>query len=162
MKPGIVDEMGPAKFLRIIAFVLVVDLVFGCGACVACSMAGAQSITALERDERAPFAGMLILDDELVAWRREIERLRFELVLLQQRADALRVSDAELAAVRERAGAERLALRERLWTERAATLTRERDEARAHRGPRWWQRGALWLPVGIVVGLVTGAVLVAR
>lgn len=141
----------------ILASILV--LFVGCGAALAHAQDPAPRIVALDAGEAAPFEGMLIPDDELIAWRREIERLRNELVLIQQRADALRAADAVLADARSRAGDERLALREALWTERATDLTRERDEARAQRGPRWWQRGALWLPVGIVAGIVGGALL---
>lgn len=140
-----------------------VALFVALSSCLACvPHCHGQDIVALDATEPAPFTGMLIPDDELIAWRREIERLRFELLLLQQRADAMRVADAALSAAHVAAGTERLELRERLWTERATELTRERNAARARQGPRWWQRGSLWLPVGLVVGLIAGVVAGSR
>lgn len=153
--------MTSSRRAALVFLVALFALFVGCGVSLVHAQGGPR-IVALEDHEAAPFAGMLIPDDELVAWRREIERLRFELVLIQQRADALRAADATLAEASRRVGDERLALREELWTERATSLTRERDEARSRQGPRWWQRGSLWFPVGLAVGAVIGVVAATR
>lgn len=146
-----------------LVFLVTTFVIFtGCAASLAGAQAPRLRIVALDSGTPAPYAGMLVPDDELVAWRREIERLRFEVELARQRADALRAADAVLAEARARAGDERLALSTELWTRRAADLTRERDEARAKRGPRWWQRGALWLPIGFIVGGSVVAIVEAR
>lgn len=120
----------------------------------------AQDVAALEIGQPAPFTGFLLPDEDLLAWRREIERLRFEVRLIDERCIALRRADDELDAARATASEERTALSDRLWSERTADLIRERDAARAKEGPRWWQRGALWLPIGLVVGLVTGVIVI--
>jgi hypothetical protein len=140
-------------------FVLGASLLFG-----TCEVHAqpAAPVTALEAGDTAPFRGMLLLDEDLLAWRREIERLRFEVQLVDQRCEALRSADDELDLARATAAAERQALQDRLWSERVADLIRDRDAAREREGPRWWQRGALWLPIGLVVGLVTGIVVIAR
>lgn len=127
-----------------------------------CNAKAQDDIVALERADPAPFAGMLVPDDVLMAWRHEIERLRFELDLTTRRNADVSAADAALCAARIEALEDTIELRERLWNERAAELTVERDRARAERGPRWWQRGGFWLPVGVVIGAVTTAVIATR
>lgn len=142
----------PVQFVMIM--VVVIAGILLTGTCLA-----RAQVTPLEAGASAPRAGMLIPDDRLIAWRHEIERLRFELQLATERCAMLRAADDQLDAARQLAADEQAALRERLWGDRVRELTEERNQARARQGPRWWQRGAVWLPVGLVAGLVTGLVL---
>lgn len=144
----------PLQFVAVMTVVIISVLVTGT------CLARAQ-VTALEVGAPAPYQGMLVPDERLIAWRREIERLRFELQLATERCAMLRAADTQLDAARELAARQQADLRERLWGDRVRTLTEERNEARAKQGPRWWQRGAVWLPVGLVVGIVAG-VIIAR
>lgn len=112
------------------------------------------SIVALDQGERAPRAGMLIPQSDLVTWRLEIESLRYEL-------EAVRDLHRDQARVRQELCLERLDLRdeaqearEALWRERAAELGAQVREAReaareaAERG--WWEHPALWASIGVV------------
>lgn len=111
-------------------------------------------IVALDQGEKAPRAGMLIGQDDLVAWRLEIERLRYELDAVKDlHRDQTRVRH-ELCLERIDAREEAQEVREELWRKRAAELGAQVKEARAaareaaKRG--WWEHPALWASVGVV------------
>lgn len=113
------------------------------------------AFVALEAGQPAPHAGLLILDDVAVRWRQEIERLRFEIGLNEQRIASMRLAHDEAIAAHEEASRARLALHDELWGQRATDLReaaeqarRERDEARRREGPRWYQRPGLWFALG--------------
>lgn len=120
-------------------------------------------IVDLDANDRAPRAGMLIDDDDLVAWRHEIERLRYELGAHQSLAIAtcdLRVHEEVL---RTTAASAELALHESLWTARVVELTAQLATARDREGPAWYEQPVLWTIVGAVlggavVGVIAGAV----
>lgn len=120
-------------------------------------------IVALDANERAPRDGMLIDDDDLVAWRHEIERLRYELgahVSLAAATCDLRVHEEQS---RTGAAQAEMALHESLWTARAQELTTALATARGREGPAWYEQPVLWTIVGAilggaVVGVIAGAV----
>lgn len=109
-------------------------------------------ILALEAGERAPRAGMLIADDDLALWRREIERLTYRLAATV----ALDAQTLELRLDQERARAaaaeERATLRDELWRTRAEELGRSLTESRGREGPRWFEQPMLWTVVGAILG----------
>lgn len=119
-------------------------------------------IVALERGDRAPSAGMLILDADLVAWRHRIERLTFELHAERVTNAAICESRIEQERLRLAAAEDRLELRERLWGEEATRLAGELATAReaANAGPDFLEHPLLWFGAGVLVtGL--GAVAIA-
>lgn len=116
--------------------------------------AAEASIVALDQGEKAPRAGMLIGQEDLVTWRLEIERLRYELDAVKDlHLDQTRVRK-ELCLERIDAREEAQRVREELWRERAAELGAQVKEARAaaraaaKRG--WWEHPALWASVGVI------------
>lgn len=119
-------------------------------------------ILALDAGERAPHDGMLIADEDLVAWRQAIERLTFQLAALREldaRTLALRL-DEERA--RTRAAEERVTLRDELWRDRAQELATALSAAQAQRGPAWYEQPLLWVVVGAILGgAVVGLVAAA-
>lgn len=109
-------------------------------------------ILALDAGDRAPRAGMLIEDADLVLWRQTIERLTFQLAALREldaRTLALRL-DEERA--RTRAAEERTALRDELWRARAEEISAALSASRGREGPAWYEQPLLWLVVGAVLG----------
>jgi hypothetical protein len=117
----------------------------------------------LDAGDRAPRAGMLIDDDDLVSWRQMIERLAYELGAQRSLATAtcdLRVHEETLRTAAARA---ELALRDGLWTSRVEELAAQLDQARGRQGPAWYEQPLLWTVVGAilggaVVGVIAGAV----
>lgn len=120
-------------------------------------------ILALDSGDRAPHAGMLIADEDLVAWRQAIERLTYRLVAtvaLDAQTCDLRVHED---ASRTAAATDRLTLHDELWTQRATDLSTALAESRSRQGPAWYEQPLLWVVVGAilggaVVGLIAGAV----
>ena len=106
-------------------------------------------IVALDQGERAPFAGMLVLDEDLVRWRHEIERLTFQLD--SERTLAAAVLDSRIAMERAntQAAESRLELHTELWRAEA-----ERLAAQAARQDEWWRSPVLWFSVGVLVAVV--------
>jgi hypothetical protein len=120
-------------------------------------------ILALDAGDRAPHAGMLILDDDLVAWRQTIERLAYRLgatIAMDAQTLSLRL-DQEHA--RTTACEERVSLRDELWRARATELGAALATSQAHANDRgFWESPLLWTIVGAVlggavVGLIAGA-----
>lgn len=120
-------------------------------------------VLALDAGDRAPHAGMLIGDDDLVVWRQAIERLQFQ--LQSERTVAAAVLEHKLAEERLRTAAatETLALHDRMWTDRVADLSRQLATAREHQGPAWYEQPGLWFGLGVlatVIAVVAAAALV--
>lgn len=122
-----------------------------------------SEILALDAGERAPHAGMLILDDDLEEWHRTIERLAYRLgatVAMDAQTLSLRL-DQEHA--RTTACEERVSLRDELWRARATELGAALATSQAHASDRgFWESPFLWTVVGVVlggavVGLIAGA-----
>lgn len=120
-------------------------------------------IVALERGDRAPSAGMLILDADLVAWRHRIERLTFELHAERVTAAAICESRIEQERLRLAAAEDRLELRERLWGDEASRLAAELVTAReeANAGPDFLEHPLLWFGTGFVVAALGGVAIAA-
>lgn len=113
-----------------------------------------HEILALDSGDRAPRDGMLINDEDLVAWRQRIEQLTFQLAALREldsRTLALRL-DEERA--RTGAATDRASLRDELWRQRAAELSASlaTAQAQAARGPAWYDAPILWTLIGAVLG----------
>lgn len=111
-------------------------------------------ILALEQGERAPRPGMLIGDEDLVAWRQTIERLSYQLAAERALAGQLLTARLEMERARTRAAEERLTLHETLWRQRAEELSRDLARARADSGPSWYESPILWFAGGVVVTVV--------
>jgi hypothetical protein len=118
-------------------------------------------IVALRLRQPAPFAGLLLEQEDLVRWRLEIESLRYRLTADHERAAAELQVHLDLGEQRLVAERARRALVEELWTQRAAELRGALDEAlrRAERGP--WEQPVLWLVIGLAVGAAAVAVAIA-
>lgn len=113
----------------------------------------------LETNDRAPHAGLLLLERTVVDWRQRIQLLERSLVIeataATERLDLERQAGADrLDAERQRRG-----LEVGLYRERVTSLARELEEARS--GPEWYESPILWFVVGFVLagaGAVAAAV----
>lgn len=106
---------------------------------------------ALERGGRAPWAGMLVRDEDLFELQSQVMRLRLTIEngrRLYQEAIAGRSALLEQA---QRAADERVELHTALWRSRAEELAAALEQARAREGAEWYEHPALWFAVGAVV-----------
>lgn len=121
---------------------------------------GDGEIVSLTERERAPFAGLLITQPDLVRWRLTIERLQYELdaerSLHQQVLDATRQMYEQRLTLRE----ERLTVIDGLWRARATELREAAQEALERAQREAWEHPVVWLAIGVAVG-VLGAVALA-
>ncbi|HEY5658350.1 MAG TPA: hypothetical protein VIY27_11240 [Myxococcota bacterium] len=121
--------------------------------------ASTGEIVALRLRQPAPFAGLLIEQEDLVRWRLEIDSLRFRLDAITERAARELVVHQELAAAQLDAERARRELVQRLWTERATELRSALDEALERAQREVWEHPVIWLCVGLAVG--AGGVAIA-
>lgn len=113
---------------------------------------------ALEANTRAPWAGMLVRDEDLFALQSAVMTSRLALDnthRLYLEALAGRTSLLETA---ERSCVDRVALHDTLWRERRDELATSLQEAqrRADAGPAWFVHPVTWL----IIGAIAGGVLV--
>jgi hypothetical protein len=106
-------------------------------------------IVALDEGARAPFAGLLIEEQDLVGWRLRIEQLEHRLTL--DVTTETRRCDVRLDLERERTRAvgDVATLRERLWRDRVGQLAGELRDAREDARPSWIESPLLWYVAGV-------------
>jgi len=123
------------------------------------SLPSAGEVLALDAGERAPHAGMLVLDDDLFALQSELAGARLRLTADAQLA--AQVLEARLAQERARttAAEERVQLHDGLWSGRQRELLERVALAERRAERQWWEHPALWVVIGLVVG-VAGVVAV--
>lgn len=111
---------------------------------------------ALERGDRAPWAGMLVRDEDLFGLQTRIVTLELELRNAATRYDEAIAGRAELVAAAVRAGDERVQLHTELWRARAEELARALEQSRSREGAAWYEHPALWFAVGAIVAGALG------
>jgi hypothetical protein len=114
---------------------------------------------ALDAGERAPWAGMLVRDDDLFGLQSALMTCRFTLASDQRLA--AQVLDARLEQERARTAAatESAALHDRLWSERADQLAAQVLAAQRSAERQWWESPPLWFAVGLVVATAAAVAL---
>lgn len=166
------DGGGGGDLMIAVAVVLLVLL----AALAWCGPAGAQVIpavpdvqlpevgetAALERGDRAPWAGMLVRDEDLFGLQSRTMQLELQLAnarTMYEEALAGRVTLLEAAG---RAADERVELHDTLWRDRARELGAALDASRAREGAEWYEHPALWFAIGaLVAGALSVGVAVA-
>lgn len=121
---------------------------------------GTGRIVALRLRQPAPFAGLLIEQDDLVRWRLEIEGLRFQLDAERRRAEAEEAVHQRLFDARLTAAGERLELVQTLWQSRATELRQSLDDALQRAQREVWEHPVLWLAIGLALGVIGTVVAV--
>ncbi len=117
---------------------------------------GAGQIVALRLRQPAPFAGLLIEQDDLVRWRLEIERLRFELDAERRRAAAELEVHRGLFERHLALSNDRLTLVQSLWEERATELQQSLQQALERAERDLWEQPGFSVAIGLAIGLVLG------
>ena len=112
---------------------------------------GEGEIAALRAGQRAPWAGLLIVQEDLVRWRLEIERLRFRLRVDVEALTARHGVELQLMEGRVTAERERTDLHDTLWQDRANGLA---AELAAERVTEWYEHPTLWYVLGAVTVVV--------
>lgn len=110
----------------------------------------------LDVGQRAPWAGMLLRDDDVFGLQTAVMQCRFSLATgerLQAQILEARVAQeqARTAAAVESAG-----LHDRLWQARADQLAQQLVAAQRSAERGWWESPALWFAVGLVVAAAAG------
>lgn len=109
---------------------------------------------ALERNDRAPWAGMLVRDEDLFGLQTQIVQLQMQATnAATLHAEILSGRTTLLAEAATRCD-ERVATVSGLWRERRDELARALAESREREGAAWYEHPALWFAIGAVV---TGA-----
>ena len=123
------------------------------------ALPSAGEVVALDQGDRAPHAGMLVLDEDLFSLQAGLAGARLRLAADAQLA--AQVLDARLAQERARttAAQERVQLHDGLWQDRQRELLVELAAARRRAERGWWESPPLWLVVGLVLGVVGVAVV---
>lgn len=111
---------------------------------------------ALEHGDRAPWAGMLVRDEDLFALQSQVMTLQLQLGNLRSLYDEALAGRARLLEAAGRAADERVELHTSLWRERAAELRTALEESRRREGPEWYEHPALWFAVGAVLAGALG------
>lgn len=115
-------------------------------------------IVALESGQRAPWAGLLIEQDDLARWRLTIDSLRFELRSERELSAARREVEIDLGRQRTLAAEQMLMVHEELWRGRVGQLSSsvldlQRQLTEEQRG-HWYDSPLLWFGLGIAVTVV--------
>lgn len=126
--------------------------------------AGADGeIIPLDEGQRAPWAGLLIEESDLVRWKLTIDQLRFRLdrdVQLEIEKSAIRV-----AAVQEKLvlAHESQLLREELYKSRMAdqdkTITAARQDAKDAAKRGFFEQPLLWFAAGVAIPIIAALAL---
>lgn len=110
---------------------------------------------ALDANGRAPWAGMLVRDDDLFALQSAVMTSRLALDNTHRLYLEALAGRAALLEAAERTCLERVALHDSLWRERRDEIARAYEKERG-RGISWYEHPALWFTIG---GLVVGAIV---
>lgn len=106
---------------------------------------------ALERTDRAPWAGMLVRDEDLFALQTQILQLQMQIQnATTLHAETLTGRAALLAEAAERC-TDRVDLVAGLWRERRDELAHSLEVSRSHEGAEWFEHPALWFALGAIV-----------
>lgn len=117
---------------------------------------------ALERGDRAPWAGMLVRDEDLFALQSEMMTTRLALENARRLFDEAIVGRSRLLTEAGAACEERVTTITALWRERRDELVAVLRDARAAAEPSWWEHPALWFALGVIVtGALTLGVVAA-
>jgi hypothetical protein len=116
-------------------------------------------ILAIDRGERAPWAGLLIEEADLVRWKLEIDRLRWRLDVdvkaEQAKADVQEKFYEKMAL----ADAERMQLKEAVYRDRIKDLgvshQRLVNALAKERETTFFEQPMLWFGLGVVVTIAT-------
>jgi len=132
-------------------------------ALVICATAHAQDLPdlgaaeALETGERAPWAGMLLRDDDVYQLQSGLMQCRFALASSGRLHEQLLDARLTMERARTAAAVESAALHERLWTARAEQLARELAAAQSSASS--WASPWLWGAIGLVVGVAASVAI---
>ncbi len=116
-----------------------------------------EEIIALEQNERAPHAGMLIADADLVGWRQLIERLQYRIDADRALFAGLMASRLAQEVARTHAAEERFGVHEQMWSDKATELATQLANLREETRPSIWTHPVLWFGIGVLVTVVTVA-----
>lgn len=111
---------------------------------------------ALERGDRAPWAGMLVRDQDLFALQSQVMTVGLALANARRLYDEAILGRDRLLVAAARASDERVALHTTLWRERVAELRTALEVSRQREGPAWYEHPALWFAIGVIA---TGALV---
>jgi hypothetical protein len=114
-------------------------------------------VQSLETGERAPWAGMLIGDDDLYTLQRDGRLCAAQLGMAERLRVELVDSHARIDAARQHAADETVALHDRMWAERVGQLSRELASARSDAST--WASPWLWGVIGLVVGVAAAVAI---
>jgi hypothetical protein len=151
-------------FLGLLTFVILLSTCEGRAQDVngAATLPEVGETVALERGDRAPWAGMLVRDEDLFALQSRIAILDLDLRNARTLYDEAIAGRAALLLEASRRCDERTETISGLWRERRDELLAVVAESRAREGPSWWEHPALWFAVGVIVtGALTLAVVAA-
>jgi hypothetical protein len=119
---------------------------------------------ALDPQERAPWAGMLVRDEDLQALQSHAFALELELRNARGRIDEVTAGRGRLLEEQARLCEERVQLHVGLWRDRAEEIAVQLEAARRRlaAGPEWYEHPATWFAIGgAVVGALVGAIAAA-
>lgn len=116
---------------------------------------------ALERADRAPWAGMLVRDEDLFALQSTVMTLGLSLTNARRLYDEALVGRATLLEAAGRACEERVTLHTSLWRERRDELAAALIESRRREGAQWYEHPALWFSIGVLVAGALGIAVVS-
>lgn len=109
----------------------------------------------LQKGARAPWTGILILQDDLVQWRFKIEALEFELQNVRQLHTSILKVEKELTERKIQIERERTTLIQELWKAQVEKLGKELQKTQEHllraQEIDWWEHPAFWLAIGVVI-----------
>ena len=114
----------------------------------------AQSVVALETGDRAPHAGMLVLDDDLYAQQRDLRLCGAERDQLLARIAATVASQQRIDDARDRAERQRVELHDGLWRQQVVAL-----QAQLAAASEPWRSAWLWGAIGLVVGVAASVAI---
>jgi hypothetical protein len=112
----------------------------------------------LDAGERAPHAGMLVLDDDLEALQSRLHLCLFDLHASDDLHHQVCDSLVAIEHARTTACADSAELHDRMWSERATQWAAQLAAAQRSAAREWWESPALWALVG---GAVVAAISVA-
>ncbi len=115
----------------------------------------------LELGQRAPWAGMLVRDDDLFGLQTAVMQCRFSLQTGERLSAQILEARVAQEQARTAAATESAALHDRLWQDRATLLSQELVAAQRAGERQWWESPPLWFAIGVLVSGVLVAVLAA-
>jgi hypothetical protein len=104
----------------------------------------------LEPNERAPWAGMLVRDEDLFALQSTVMTLQLTLSNARTMLGEALSGRDRLVAEAVRLCDERVELHTTLWRERRDELAAALSASREREGPAWYEHPALWFAIGAI------------